>query len=235
MGGTAGYNDFRTSGSLPGPGSDDALVKRCLKRDDRAWETMVKIHSKRIFNMCYRFTGRRDEAEDLTQEVFLRVYQNLKNYRSESGCFQSWLLRLGRNLIIDHYRQTRRFQKSVIDQPVECMPIEDDRNPNPYRAVQQDEDSRSVTSGLAALSPEIKEAIIMRDIEGLSYNEIAEILRNPVGTIKSRVSRGRLMLAVAISRWRTAELARKSTLHSLARHRNAQAIVFRQAGYTVAA
>jgi RNA polymerase sigma-70 factor (ECF subfamily) len=177
---------------------DQALVERCLTRDADAWEMMVKAHGKRIFNLCYRFTGRKDEAEDLTQEIFIRVYQNLKSFRSDSGCLQSWLLRLSRNLIIDHYRHTKRAHRSLAAEELDTMNIEDLNTPDPYRATEHDESNRIVMNGLTALLPEVKEAILLRDIEGLSYQEIAELLGVPAGTIKSRVSRGRLRLATII-------------------------------------
>jgi RNA polymerase sigma-70 factor (ECF subfamily) len=76
---------------------DCKLVERCLQGDDAAWETVVKSYGKRIYNLSYRYSNRKDEAEDLTQEIFIRVYQNLKSYRSEAGSFQNWILRVGRN------------------------------------------------------------------------------------------------------------------------------------------
>ncbi len=174
---------------------EEKLVERCLQGDDAAWEAILNAYGRRVFNLSYRYTGRRDEAEDLTQEIFIRVYQNLKSYRSDAGTFQNWVLRVGRNLIIDHYRQSRRFQQAAGTEEMETMNLKDDKVPNPQRAAEQVEASRFLRDGLSALPPELKEAIILRDLEGMAYQEIAELLSIPEGTVKSRINRGRLELA----------------------------------------
>ena len=174
---------------------DQKLVERCLQGDDAAWELVVTSYGKRIYNLSYRYTNHRDEAEDLTQNILIRVYQNLRSYRSEAGSFQNWLLRVARNLIIDHYRQARRFPRAGGSEELEAMNIQDERTPNPQRAAEQSEASRFLQNGLQALSPELKEAIILRDLEGISYQDIAELLGVPEGTVKSRINRGRLELA----------------------------------------
>jgi RNA polymerase sigma-70 factor, ECF subfamily len=184
---------------LPG---EERIVERCLQGDDAAWETVVNSYAKRIYNLSYRYTYRRDEAEDLTQEIFIRVYQNLKSFRSESGSFQSWLMKIGRNLIIDHYRRTRRFQQSAGTEEMETMNLPDDRTPNPQRGVEQSEAARFLRDGLQALSPELKEAIILRDLEGMAYEEIADLLSIPEGTVKSRINRARLELAKLLTKRR---------------------------------
>jgi RNA polymerase sigma-70 factor (ECF subfamily) len=181
---------------------DNKLVERCLQGDDAAWETIVNMYARRIYNLSYRYTGHREEAEDLTQEIFIRVYQNLNSFRSDVGNFQSWVLRVGRNLIIDHYRQSRRFQQSAGSEEMEEMKLEDHKLPNPYRMIEQDEASRFVQEGLQSLPPELKEAIILRDLEGMAYQEIAGLLGIPEGTVKSRINRGRIELAKLLSKRR---------------------------------
>jgi len=179
--------------------ADKVLVEMCLRHDPHAWEAMVRTHAKRIFNLCYRFSGKRDEAEDLMQEVFMRVYQHLKSFRPEAGCLQSWILRLGRNLLIDHYRHATRLRRAV--QAEELEPgLEDFITPNPYRAAEQCENSRVLLDALVTLPPEIKEAIVLRDLQGMTYQEMSGQLRIPVGTVKSRVSRGHVKLAQVL--WR---------------------------------
>lgn len=185
---------------LPG---DEKMVERCLQGDDAAWETVVNSYAKRIYNLTYRYTGRRDEAEDLTQEIFIRVYQNLKSFRSDSGSFQGWIMKVGRNLIIDQYRRTRRFQQTAGTEEMESMNLKDEKVPNPQRGVEQTEATTFLREGLQALSPELKEAIILRDLEGLAYQEIAEFLGIPEGTVKSRINRGRLELAKLLTKRRT--------------------------------
>ncbi len=182
---------------------DGKLVERCLDGDDAAWETIVRTYGRRIYNLCYRYTARRDEAEDLTQEIFVKVYQNLKSYRAEAGNLQNWVLKVGRNLIIDHYRQARRFQQSAGSEEMATMNLRDEKQPNPERLVQQSEASRFLRDGLRALSPELKEAVILRDLEGMAYQEIADLLSVPEGTVKSRINRGRIELARLLAKRRT--------------------------------
>jgi len=182
---------------------DGKLVERCLQGDDAAWETIVRTYGRRIFNLCYRYTSRRDEAEDLVQDIFVRIYQNIKSYRAEAGNLQNWILRVGRNLIIDHYRQTRKFQQSAGSEEMETMNLSDDKQPNPHRLVEQTEASRFLTDGLRALSPELKEAVILRDLEGMAYQEIADLLSVPEGTVKSRINRGRIELARLLTKRRS--------------------------------
>src|SRR5512147_1918269 len=174
---------------------EQKLVERCLQGDDAAWEMVVTTYGRRIYNLSYRYTNRKDEAEDLTQEILIRVYQNLKSYRFEAGSFQNWILRVARNLIIDHYRQVRRYPQSGGSEELEAMNIKDDKIPNPQRNVEQAEASRFLRDGLQCLAPELKEAIILRDLEGMAYNDMADLLNVPEGTIKSRINRGRLELA----------------------------------------
>jgi RNA polymerase sigma-70 factor (ECF subfamily) len=185
---------------LPG---EEKVVERCLQGDDAAWETIVTSYAKRIYNLSYRYTCRRDEAEDLTQEIFIRVYQNLKSFRSDSGSFQSWVMRVGRNLIIDHFRRTRRFQQAAGTEEMETMNLKDEKVPDPLRKAEQLEASRFLMEGLQGLVPELKEAIILRDLEGMAYLEIAEMLGIPEGTVKSRINRARLELAKLLTRRRS--------------------------------
>lgn len=184
---------------LPG---DQKLVERCLEGDDAAWERIVTMYAKRIYNLSYRYTGSREDAEDLTQEIMIRVYQNLNTFRSDAGSFQNWILRVGRNLIIDHYRQTRRYQPAAGSEEMDGMHLEDDKLPNPQQMVEMDEAARFLWNGLNSLSPELKEALVLRDLEGLAYREIAEMLGIPEGTVKSRINRGRVELARILSKRR---------------------------------
>jgi RNA polymerase sigma-70 factor, ECF subfamily len=182
--------------------SDEKLVERCLQGDDSAWEGIVNAYGRRIYNLGYRYTGRTDEAEDLMQEIFIRIYQNLKSFRSDAGTFQNWILRVGRNLIIDKFRQARRFQSSAGTEEMEAMNLTDDKVPSPYRAAEQAEAAQFLREGLNKLSPELKEAIILRDLEGIPYQDIADMLSIPEGTVKSRINRGRLELAKLLSKRR---------------------------------
>src|SRR5215813_18127 len=124
-----------TGRSGPGQGSpaltknrldpDLNLVERCLSGDEAAWESLVRTHTRKVYGLCYRFTGKDSEAQDLTQEVFLRVFRALKSYRSDEGAFATWLARLSRNLLIDHYRRTK--QDRATDSIEEQLPVIEER------------------------------------------------------------------------------------------------------------
>ncbi len=172
------------------------LVERCLSGDEAAWEALVRTHTRRVYGFCYRFTGKDSEAQDLTQEVFLRVFRSLKSYRSDDGAFATWLARLSRNLLIDHYRRTR--QDRATDSIEEQLPMIEDRvatSARPERLLAGREASELLQGALQRLSPDLREAVILRDLQELEYREIAEVLKVPEGTVKSRLNRGRAELA----------------------------------------
>ena len=175
---------------------DAPLVVSCLHGDETAWEALVKLHTRRVYSICFRFTGRAEQAQDLTQEVFLRVFRSLKSFDVGSGCFRVWLTSLTRNLLIDHYRKTRKEKlvDSIEDRMTE---LEQTGSPGgrPESRVAGREASEWLQAGLAKLSPELREAVILRDVEEMEYREIAGILKVPDGTVKSRISRGRAELA----------------------------------------
>jgi len=181
---------------------DDAeLVRRCLAEDATAWESVVRTHTRRVYNLCYRFTARRDEAEDLTQEVFLRVYRTLKSYDPSHGPLAVWMHRVARNLLIDHYRATRKHRLSVpLEDEMIHLEQKESAAPRPDRAVAQRELSAALEQALARLSPELREAVILRDLQGLDYREIADTLDIPEGTVKSRINRGRAELGKVLKR-----------------------------------
>jgi RNA polymerase sigma-70 factor, ECF subfamily len=188
---------------------DSTVVERCLSGDDAAWEELVRLHSRRVYGLCYRFTGKDSEAQDLTQEVFLRVYRSLGSFRAMEGSFTTWLARLARNLLIDHYRRTRneRITDSIEEQlPGSEMRAEERfRSPSrPDSAVAGREASELLQKALAKLSPELRETIILRDLQEMEYQEIAEVLAIPEGTVKSRLNRGRAELARVLKKYRTA-------------------------------
>src|SRR5579863_6564742 len=189
---------------------DSSIVERCLGGDAAAWEDLVRAHTRRVFGICYRFTGRESEAQDLTQDVFLRVFRALGSFRSTEGSFTTWLARLTRNLLIDHYRRTRN--ERVTDSIEEQLPrIEGGRTgvgvAAPRRAdsaVAGREASELLQGALGKLSPELRETIILRDLQEMEYREIAEVLAIPEGTVKSRLNRGRAELARLLKKYREA-------------------------------
>jgi RNA polymerase sigma-70 factor (ECF subfamily) len=175
---------------------DAQLVQQCLQGDGSAWEELVRRHTRRIFNICYRFTGNGTEAEDLSQDVFLRVYKTLGSYRSAHGGFATWMTSVTRNLLIDHYRRTKRDR--VTDSLEDAMPVVENKESSARRPDQQvllGELSSQVQTALTKLSPELREAVILRDLQQLEYAEIRQVLDVPEGTVKSRINRGRIELA----------------------------------------
>jgi RNA polymerase sigma-70 factor (ECF subfamily) len=177
--------------------TDADLVKRCLDGDHRAWETVVRQYHQRVYNLAYRFTGRFDESEDLTQEIFLKVYRTLNSYRPESGALATWMVRVGRNHIIDHYRKfkTERTQTDPLEVEYEKAAENPARYASPAQALEQRELSERVHGALLRVSEDLREAVILRDLEEFTYEEIAEMLNLPLGTVKSRINRGRAELA----------------------------------------
>jgi RNA polymerase sigma-70 factor (ECF subfamily) len=183
--------------------ADAQLVERCLSGQDAAWEELVKLHTRRVYSICYRFTNSDAEAQDLTQEVFLRVFKNLKSFRSGEGLFVVWLTRLTRNLLIDNYRRTRveRATESIDDH---VMALEESTamSARTDGMLAGREASELLQGALQKLSPELRETVILRDIEELEYREIAQVLNVPEGTVKSRLNRGRAELARVLRRFK---------------------------------
>lgn len=184
------------------------LVRRCVAGEASAWEEIVRLHNRRIYNLCYRFTNSPDSAEDLTQEVFIRVYRTIATYNIEKGAFNTWLTTLTRNLLVDHFRRGRQdritdsIDATVTDDP-DSVALSDrlrDPAPSPADHLASQETQSLVRRALARLSPDLREAVILRDLQDMDYKEIAQVLRVPEGTVKSRINRGRMELARLLSR-----------------------------------
>ena len=161
----------------------------------------MKAYTQRVYAMCYRFTNSASEAQDLTQEVFLRVFRTLKSFRAGEGSFLVWLTRLTRNLLIDHYRRNRtdRVTDSIEDQ-LGVLEEKVSLSTRTDGMLAGREASEVLQAGLARLSPELREAVILRDVEEMEYREIAQVLNVPEGTVKSRLNRGRAELARVLRR-----------------------------------
>jgi RNA polymerase sigma-70 factor (ECF subfamily) len=175
---------------------DAHLVQQCLQGDGSAWEELVHRHTRRVYSLCYRFTGNGSQAEDLSQEVFLRIYRTLASYRSAHGGFATWMTSVTRNLLIDHYRRTKRDR--LTDSLDDAMPVVENKESSARRPDEQallGELGAQVQAGLLRLSPDLREAVILRDLQGLEYIEIQRVLGVPEGTVKSRINRGRIELA----------------------------------------
>jgi RNA polymerase sigma-70 factor, ECF subfamily len=184
------------------------LVRRCVAGDAVAWEEIVQRYNRRIYNICYRFAGSADDAQDLTQEVFIKMYRTLNSYDVGRGAFMTWVTTITRNLLVDHFRKSKqdRVTDSIDAAPSEhedATPLSDkiqDRTPSPDASAQSRETRETVHRALQKLSPELREAVILRDLQDMDYREIAAVLRVPEGTVKSRINRGRAELARLLQR-----------------------------------
>ena len=187
--------------SAAAPPEIDPLIERCLKGDQRAWDDIVRLYWRKVFNVAYKFVGRQDEAEDLTQEIFLKLFKSLKTFDRRAN-FSTWLISVSRNLCIDHYRSMRR-EHDVVTHDVDVVTL---ARPSvidsPQAALEQRDRVALLRAALDKLAPSLRTAVMLRDIQELSYQEIAEKLGVPEGTVKSRINRGRTELSRQIARLR---------------------------------
>jgi RNA polymerase sigma-70 factor (ECF subfamily) len=184
------------------PSSSDVvedLIQRCLNGDQAAWDVLVRQYWRKVFNVAYKFVGRYDEAEDLTQEIFLKLFRSLDTFDRRAN-FQTWLISVSRNLCIDHYRSVRK-ERQTIDRGVDASTLTPASNePGPIAAIERQDRVALLRRALDGLPEALRTAVIMRDLQELTYQEIADRLRLPEGTVKSRINRGRAELARLVSR-----------------------------------
>lgn len=185
--------------------SDEALVQLCIERDPSAWRTLVERHQTRILNLAYQFTGNRSEAEDLAQDIFVRLYESLELYQP-GRTFRTWFNSLARNLCIDHYRK-RKKDRNLVDTPVDEFRDLESHGEGVERRLERRDRRELLLRALDALAVTSREAIVMKDLQGMSHEEMADLLSVPIGTIKSRVSRGRVELARVLLRLEKEPLA----------------------------
>jgi RNA polymerase sigma-70 factor (ECF subfamily) len=184
-----------------------SVVRRCMDGDSGAWAEMVRAHHKRVYGLCYRFTGNPADAEDLTQDVFLKIFSNLRSFDPERGSFQVWITTMTRNLLVDNFRRTRNQRATGSldegwDMSDELAPVDRlvGREVSPHEATARKELEKMVQEALSRVSVELREAVILRDLQDMDYKEIAQVLSIPEGTVKSRISRGRAELARLLER-----------------------------------
>ncbi len=159
-----------------------------------SWDDLVRQHSSRVYRLAYRLTGNQHDAEDLTQEVFVRVFRSLSSYTP--GTFEGWLHRITTNLFLDMARRRQRIRfEGLGDQAVGLLR---DGEPTPAQAFDARHLDTDVQQALEALAPEYRAAVVLCDIEGLSYEEIAATLGVKLGTVRSRIHRGRAQLRAAL-------------------------------------
>jgi RNA polymerase sigma-70 factor (ECF subfamily) len=184
------------------------LVRRCASGDAAAWEELVVRFHRRIYNICYRFVGSAEDAQDLTQEVFIKVYRTVGSFDGEKASFGTWVTTVTRNLLVDHFRKTRNDRATDSMDAVrgadEDGPTLADRlsdgAPGPQVQVESRERREMVQRALQQISPDLREAVILRDLQDMDYREIAQVLKVPEGTVKSRINRGRAELARLLQR-----------------------------------
>jgi RNA polymerase sigma-70 factor (ECF subfamily) len=179
----------------------DRLIEQCLAGDQAAWEQIVKLHWRKVFNVAYQFVGSHDQAEDLAQEIFLKIFRSLDTFDRRAN-FQTWLISVSRNLCIDHYRSVRK-ERQTINRDVAAEDLAPASSAaSPLATLENRDLAALLRQALQTLPQSLRLAVLLRDIQELSYLEIAERLRLPEGTVKSRINRGRKELARQILRLR---------------------------------
>jgi RNA polymerase sigma-70 factor (ECF subfamily) len=184
------------------------LVRRCAAGDAGAWEELVGRFHRRIYNICYRFAGSAEDAQDLTQEVFIKVYRTVGSFDGEKASFNTWVTTVTRNLLVDHFRKQRNdratdsidaSQGTDEDGPTLAERLASGE-PGQQVHVENRERREMVQRALRQISPDLREAVILRDLQDMDYREIAQVLKVPEGTVKSRINRGRAELARLLQR-----------------------------------
>ena len=189
------------------PATPDILIEQCLAGDQVAWEQIVRQNWRKVFNVAYKFVGKHDEAEDLTQDIFLKIFKALKTFDRRAN-FQTWIVSISRNLCIDHYRSVRKERQTIardVDSN-DLQPATADRGP--YAQAEHQDLRAQLRLALEALPITLRTAVVLRDLQELSYQEIADRLGLPEGTVKSRINRGRIELAHQLRRMQDNQPAR---------------------------
>lgn len=176
--------------------TEQELVHSAQKGDTSAFGQLVEAHQSKIYSLCYRMTGNAEDAADLTQEVFLSAWRSLSRFQEQSS-FGTWVYRMATNASIDFLRREKRRQvlsMTMEEDSEERQAQVPDERYSPHRLLEQKEARQAVADALAALSPEHRQALVLREMEGLSYQEIGQLLDLEEGTVKSRIARARLAL-----------------------------------------
>ncbi len=180
---------------------DGELIARCLSdlgdsETQEAWRIIVSRYRRKVFGIAYKFTGKYEESEDLIQEIFFRVFRSLSRFDRDAD-FGTWLYSVSRNHCIDHYRSGRREREALSDREVRMEDFASARF-DPHRFLEARDNKKMLFRALQTLPNKLREAVLLRDIHGLTYQEIVDRLGLPGGTVKSRINRGRLELGRAL-------------------------------------
>ena len=200
------------------PATPDSLIEQCLKGDQAAWETVVRQNWRKVFNVAYKFVGKHDEAEDLTQDIFLKIFKALGTFDRRAN-FQTWIVSISRNLCIDHYRSVRKERQTIAREvdAGDLQPASPERGP--YQVAEHQDLRALLRQALQTLPATLRTAVVLRDLQELSYQEIADRLGLPEGTVKSRINRGRIELAHQLKRLQDKQPAARRRRGAAARAR----------------
>ena len=199
-----GQNSMSGGQSDSSATSEESLVSSCRAGDMAAYGVLVERYQHRLFNAMVRLVGNYDDAEEVTQEAFIRALQGLKRFRGSSR-FYTWLFRIGMNLGINLMRRRGRVKMHSLDvslgsgsgsggQAASLVGLVEDDTESPVKQAEMKEAYESALAALAELEPETRAVVVLRDIEQLSYAQIGQIMVVPVGTVKSRLFRARMTL-----------------------------------------
>lgn len=182
------------SHTLDSRGQDNRFVGGCQNGDGEAWEELVKRHTRRVYGLCHRFPGNHGDAQDLTQEVFIRVFRTLGTFRAEEFSFVAWLNTVTRHLLVDHYRSARKDRRtvSIHEQRHRFKDLRSVHRPDKAALVQ--EAGQIMHSAVTKLAPDLREIVVLYDVQEWTYQEISTGLGIPMGSVKSRLNRARTML-----------------------------------------
>lgn len=191
---------------------DNELLERCRKKDDGAWTKLVRKYSREVFGVCFRATGSEEEAKDLTQEIFLKIFRAIEGFDNRRASFSTWLHRVARNHVVDYYRTSRKDRVTVsIEEELPHL----EQGPGdaaPHEHIERSERQAVLQKALDQLSPNLRQAVVLRDLHGLEYTEVSRVLGIPSGTAKSRVHRGHLELGRVLAGQQAAPAQRTSAL-----------------------
>lgn len=169
------------------------LIARLQKRDEAAFEELIRQYEKKVYTLCFRMCSNSEDAEEAAQDAFLALWRGIDRFRQESS-LSTWIYRLATNACIDTLRRRKKQSGSVSLDDEELFVDAVDTSPQPQETVEHREARKLLQEGLSALPEEYRKVLILREIEGLSYTEIAECASLELGTVKSRISRGRSLL-----------------------------------------
>lgn len=184
---------------------DEVMVERARAGDVDAFETLIHQYERKVYNLAYRLTGNHEDASDMAQEAFVRVYVKLPEFRGESS-FSTWLFRIASNACLDEIRKRKRQKVTSLQNPYELGEGEElerqyaDEADGPEELLARKETRAAVQACIADLDDEYRVVVVLRDIQGLAYNEIAELLGLNLGTVKSRLNRARAAIKEKFTR-----------------------------------